>query len=311
MKHYKFFTMPENKTKIDLKNIGIKIPEFSKEKDIAPPTQFIETNAKKETYLKIDLNNANSTKRMEDLQNIDPAHYGLRIIFYGLLSILSLTSIYFIYTYSQKYITGNISATEQKLIFENPLLHADYSRVVSMESGATKEAIKNVVLQALYNENVAAGKIVLISPSYLKEIELDGKRTLTPELMRGDDFLFTFADKAPLSLRTILGKEYAYGATNNQRENKSFLVFSVTTPQDATRELLRWENEMYNDLKKVLQLKDITGKMNFKDLSIDNHLLRVAEDENGVFLVYGFGASRTLIVAPDTETFKRAFDVLK
>jgi hypothetical protein len=284
--------MPEDKTKIDLKNVAIKIPDFSGENEnIKKPTQFIEEGAKKETYLKIDLNTANSTKRMENLQNIDPAHYGLRTVFYTLLSILSLISVYFIYTYSQKYIMGNIQATEQKLIFENSLIRADSSRVVSIEGGATKDAIKNVVLQALYNENVAPGKVVLITPSYLKELEIDGKRTLTPEPQRGDDFLFTFAEKAPLALRTIAGKEYAYGLINNQRENKAFLVFSVTTPQDATRELLRWENEMYNDLKQVLKLKDGAGKIAFKDLSYNNHLMRIAEDENGVVLVYGFGAS--------------------
>jgi hypothetical protein len=304
--------MPDNKTKIDLKNIGIKIPEFSnKESDLPLPTQFIEAGAKKETYLKIDLNTANSTKRMENLQNTDPAHYGLRTFFYTLLSILSLISVYFIYTYSQKYIMGNVPATEQKLIFENPLVRADSSRVVSIEAGATKEAIKNVVLQALYNENVAPDKVVLISPSYLKEIEIDGKRTLTPELQRGDDFLFTFAEKAPLALRTIAGKEYAYGVVNNQRENKAFIVLSVTTPQDATRELLRWENEMYPDLKQVLKLKNSAGKISFRDLSSNNNLLRVAEDENGVVLIYGFGAPRTLIIAPDTETFERAYNVLK
>jgi hypothetical protein len=304
--------MPEDKTKISLKNIGIKIPEFSKEESkIVPPTQFIETGAKKETYLKIDLNTANSTKRMENLQNIDPAHYGLRAVFFGVLSILTFVSIYFIYTYSQKYIMGNIPATEQKLIFENSLIRADSSRVVSIEAGATKEAIKNVVLQALYNENVAPEKVVLITPSYLKELEIDGKRTLTPEPQRGDDFLFTFAEKAPLALRTIAGKEYAYGITNNQRENKPFLVFSVTTPQDATREILRWENEMYSDLKQVLKLKNITGQITFKDLSYNNHLMRVAEDEDGVVLVYGFGAPRVLVIAPDTETFERTYNVLK
>jgi hypothetical protein len=289
----------------------VSAPDFANKENLKAPTQFIEPGAKKENYLQIDLNTANSTKRVEEIKSLDPVHYGFRTILFGFLSVLSLATVYFIYIYSTRYILGNVIATEQNIIFENKLIRADTSRVVSIESGATKEAIKNIVLQALYNEKIEPNKIVLISPSYLKEIEIDGKRTLTPEPQRGDDFLFTFAEKAPLTLRTIVNNEYAFGATNNQRENRSFIVLSVTAPQDATREFLRWENEMYNDMKNILRLRSTDKEIKFKDLSYNNHILRVAEDSSGTLFVYGYGAPRTIIITSDVETFDKVYNVLK
>jgi hypothetical protein len=161
------------------------------------------------------------------------------------------------------------------------------------------------------NEKVRSGETTLVIPSYLKEITIDDKRTFTPEPQRGDDFMFTFADKAPLALRTIFGNNYALGVTNSGRENKTFLVFSVTTPQDATREMLRWETEMFNDLKNILQIKTIKGNIKYRDLSQNNHLFRIAEDDEGIVLVYGFGAPRTIIITTNTETFEHAYDILK
>jgi hypothetical protein len=303
--------MQEDKQKIDLKNIGIKIPDFVHKENLKSPTQFIEAGAKKENYLKVDLNTANTTKRIEEIKAIDSSNYGLKAFLYLLLTILTLSSVYFVYFYSTRYILGNVETKEQNIIFENALVRADSSRVVSIEGGATKEQIKNVVLQTLYNEKVDPGKVTLIIPSYLKEIEINGKKTLTPEPQRGDDFLFTFADHAPLTLRTIVANNYAFGETNNQRENKSFLALSVVTPQDATREFLKWENQMYADMKNILKLRDTNKEIKFKDLSYNNHQVRIAEDLDGTLLVYGFGAPRTIIIAPDTETFDKVYNVLK
>ncbi len=231
--------------------------------------------------------------------------------FYIFLTIILLITGYFVYYFANQFLNSDVSATEQKLVFENPLVRATKSRVISLEEGASKEAVRNIITQALLYEKVAPGEISIIMPSYLRDTVVDGTRKLVSELQRGDDFFFTFAGRAPLNLRTISAEKYAVGVVGNKNGKQNFLTFSVSSAPDANREMLRYETEIYNDLRTLLQLREIKGNLSFKDLSENNHILRVAYDDDGVLLVYGFGASKTIIVGPDLETFQNIFDNLK
>ena len=58
-------------------------------------------------------------------------------------------------------------------------------------------------------------------------------------------------------------------------------------------------------------LKELKGEFKFTDLSDNNQLLRVGTDDDGVVMVYGFPAPRTIVIAPDTETYQAVVARLK
>lgn len=278
--------------KIPAQAVQIKIPDFNKKPEEEKP-QIVED------------------KKIPEA----PKDYILRGIVFFVLALLLLGAVFFVYNYSDQFLKTGKVTTEQKLVFENELVRADKSRVISLEAGATKEAVRNVIIQALLNEKVSTGEVSLIMPSYLRDTIVDGERKLISELQRGDDFFFTFAVRSPLNLRTLSAERYAIGTAGvgnvEESGSKNFFVFSVSSAPDATREMLRYEAEIYKDMKDILKLREIKGDFYFKDLSDNNHLLRVGYDDNGVVLVYGFGAPRTIIVAPDTATFQTVYLHLK
>lgn len=277
------------------KTASVRIPDFNKK---------TEDTSTQKVYLK---NSKKKSKRTLD--------YATQGVVFLILSILILVSVYFVYNYAQEFLLGGEKAKEQKLVFENPLVRADRSRVISIEAGVTKESVRSVIVQALLNEYVNKGEISLVMPSYLRDTYIDGERKLVSELQRGDDFFFTFAVRAPLNLRIISAEKYAVGTAGSgdltKDGSKNFFVFSVSSAPDATREMLRYESQMYNDMKNILKLRDVKGSFYFKDLSYNNHILRVGYDDKGVVMVYGFGAPKTMIIVPDAETFELVYSHLK
>jgi Na+-transporting methylmalonyl-CoA/oxaloacetate decarboxylase gamma subunit len=254
----------------------IKIPDFSKKAFNVPEEKVVKSS----TNVKIQKNNS--------------VDYLIQAAVFLFLSILILIAVYFVYNYAQDFLLSGQEAKEQKLVFENELVRADRSRVVSLEAGATKENVRSVVAQALQNEHVNKGEISLVMPSYLRDTVINGERKLVSELQRGDDFFFTFAPRSTLGLRTISAEKYAIGVAGvgdvNDGGNKNFFTFSVSSAPDATREMLAYETQIYNDMKQLLKLRDLEGAFYFKDLSYNNHTLRVGYDDKGVVVAYGFGA---------------------
>ncbi len=283
---------PDNKPK------PLKIPDFTKK---------VETNAEQQKPVTQRILVKKIVKR--------PIDYIMQGIVFLVLSILVLVAVYYVFNYSEDFLLSGEKATEKKLVFENPLVRADRSRVVSLEAGATKESVRSVITQALINEHVNKGEVSLVMPSYLRDTVVNNERKLVSEPQRGDDFFFTFAPRAPLNLKTISAEKYAIGIAGvdelAQDGNKRFFVFSVSSAPDATRELLRYESQIYTDMKPLLELREIKGSFYFKDLSYNNHLLRVGYDDSGVVLVYGFGAPKTVIIAPSPETFEMVYSYLK
>lgn len=269
----------------------------------------------KKIFAEANIGTSKPTTKNKVPQPKNATDYILRGIVFLFLAILLLMAVFAVYNYADLFLKTGTKATEQKLVFENPLVRADRSRVVSLEAGANKEQVRNIVIQALSNEKVNTGEISLVMPSYLRDTTIDGVRQLVSEPERGDDFFFTFAPRSPLNLRTISAEKYAIGTAGigNVEENgtKNFFVFSVSSAPDATREMLNWEAQIYNDMEKTLKLRDIHGTFYFKDLSDNNHLLRVGYDDDGVVMVYGFGAPKTIIVAPDAATFQEVYLHLK
>lgn len=244
-----------------------------------------------------------------------PIDYVIQGSVFLVLSVLVLTAVYMVFNYSQDFLLSGEKASERKLVFENPLVRADRSRVVSLEAGATKESVRSVVKQALVNEHVNKGEISLVMPSYLRDTVVDGERKLVSELQRGDDFFFTFSPRAPLNLKTISADKYAIGVAGvgelSQNGGQNFFAFSVSSAPDAVREMLRYEAQIYTDMKDLLKLRDIKGNLYFKDLSSNNHTLRVLYDDDGVVMVYGFAAPKTIVIAPSAEGFEMVYSYLK
>lgn len=279
-----------------IKNNPVRIPDFSR--PIQPPQQkpSIQT----------------STKRIVVVKKPD---YIFRGLLFGILALFMFLGVYFVYNYALDFLDTREKALEQKFVFENPLLRGDKSRVISLEAGANRETVRSILIQALKNERVTKGEVSIITPAYLRDTVLEGERRLVSEPQRGDDFFFTFSVRSPLNLRTLAGEKYALGAagitSDRDTGTRNFFMFSVNSAPDAVREMLRYETQIYYDMKEVLKLKDLNGEFRFKDLSDQNQLLRVGYDDSGVVLVYGFPTPRTVLVAPDTETYQFVTSRLK
>lgn len=285
----------------------VRIPDFSK--PIQPPTQNKNTGGPKKVVI---------VKRPD---------YMFRGILFGTLALFLFMGVFFVYNYALDFLDRREKAQEQRFVFENPLVRGDKSRVISLEAGASRETVRSILIQALKNEKVAKGEISIITPSYLRDTVIENERKLVSEPQRGDDFFFTFAVRSPLNLRTLASEKYALGTagitTERDTGSRNFFMFTVTSAADAVREMLRYENQIYYDMKDVLKLKasfqpdgslqykEIKGDFKFKDLSDNNQLLRVGVDDDGVVLVYGFPTPRTILVAPDTETYQFIVSRLK
>jgi len=271
----------------------IRIPDFSK--PIQPPTPKQPQRKKVVIVKKPD--------------------YIFRGLLFGILALFMFVGVYFVYNYALDFLETKEKALEQKFVFENPLVRGDKSRVISLEAGANRETVRSILIQGLKNERVAKGEISIITPAYLRDTVLEGERRLVSEPQRGDDFFFTFSVRSPLNLRTLAGEKYALGAAgvtaDRDTGTRNFFMFSVNSAPDAVREMLRYESQIYYDMKEVLKLKDLEGEFRFKDLSDQNQLLRVATDDSGVVMVYGFPTPRTILIAPDTETYQFIVSRLK
>jgi hypothetical protein len=276
-------------------NNPIRIPDFSQKVEV-PGAQKQESIPKKIIFVK-------------------KPDYVFRGAVFGILSIFILGGVYFVYNYALNFLETKERAQEQRFVFENPLVRGDRSRVISLEAGANKETVRSILVQALKNERVPKGEISIITPSYLRDTVIDNERKLISEPQRGDDFFFTFAVRSPLNLRTLAAEKYALGtagvSVNQEVGSNNFFMFSVNSAPDAVREMLRYENQIYYDMQEVLKLRDIVGEYKFRDLSDNNQLMRVGEDDNGVVLVYGFPTPRTVLVAPNTETYQFIISRLK
>lgn len=283
----------------------IRIPDFSKPIPTPQPKQPVQTGQKKIVVVK-------------------KPDYIFRGLLFGILALFMFIGVYFVYNYALEFLETKEKALEQKFVFENPLVRGDKSRVISLEAGANRETVRSILVQALKNERVGKGEISIITPSYLRDTMIDGERKLVSEPQRGDDFFFTFSVRSPLNLRTLAGEKYALGAAgitaDRDTGTRNFFMFSVNSAPDAVREMLRYENQIYYDMKEVLKIKydpnenkygDLQGEFKFKDLSDQNQLLRVGTDDSGVVLVYGFPTPRTVLVAPDTETYQFIVSRLK
>jgi hypothetical protein len=272
---------------------SLKIPDFSQKVFEKTPTQ----------------------KKVVIVKKAAPVDYSFRAMLFLILSFALLFGVYFVYNYALDFLETKEKASEKSFVFENPLVRGDRSRVVSLEAGSAKETVRSVLVQTLKNERVGDGELAIITPSYLRDTLVNGERKLVSEPQRGDDFFFTFAVRSPLNLRAIAGDKYAIGTAGvgNVKEegSKNFFAFSVNSPADANREMLRYESQIYFDMKEVLKLRDIKGDFQFKDLGDNNHILRVGYDDDGVVLVYGFAAPRTILVTPDTQTFDFVYKHLK
>lgn len=290
----------DNTEKDKTKVMPVAIPDFKK----------LEQEKKIEEAIVTEVNDTD--KKVFYVKKVD---YTFRAAIFGILSIFLLLGVYFVYNYSLDFLETKEKVKEQNFVFENQLVRGDRSRVISLEAGSNRETVRGVLIQALKNDRVNKGEVSIITPSYLRDTWVGEERKLISEPQRGDDFFFTFAPRSTLNLRALSGQAYALGTVGVSDDNlngtRNFLAFSVSSAPDAVREMLRYENQIYFDMKEVLNLPEITGGFAFKDVSDNNQLLRVGSDDNGIVLVYGFPSPKTILIAPDVQTYMSLITRLK
>lgn len=87
------------------------------------------------------------------------------------------------------------------------------------------------------------------------------------------------------------------------------LLFKVKSYEYAFGSMVRWEKGIYNDLKELFSLKEITPVNNvFLDKEIQNHDVRVLADEAGnMVLAYSFFNREYLIITTGEESLKEMY----
>jgi hypothetical protein len=291
---------------LETENAGVEIPDFDANGDNITMREVAENNNMQEKQINID--------QIENLESIKDENRMMSLskgLFFLVFGILLLIGGYYAYNYAQDFLNFGNKAVEKRLVFENPLIRADTSRVISIEAGAVKELVRKTIVETMRNEQVAKDTLTIVTPSYLRDKVVGNERNLVSEPVRGDEFMFVFAGRSPLRLKTVAAENYALGVVGTQTGNKNFMSFSVSAPQEAIAELRRYEPTMYEDMKDLLNLRNINGNLSYVESSQNNHILRVASDADGVVFVYGFGAPRTVIITKDTETFEFAYSRLK
>jgi hypothetical protein len=251
-------------------------------------------------------------EREKFIENIkDDSKHIFKGVSYFIFALIFIFLAFLVFKYADVFINRKVNTENKTFVIDNDLIRADNSRVISIESGAKLSAIRDTVLPVMQNEEVKLGLVTVVSPSYLRQSDINGKKVFVSEAMRGDEVFFIFAQSAPLSLRAISSDKYALGVTNVLGKNENFFAFSVTDKVTATKELFAYESAMYGDFKSVFRLREATGTITIKDISINNHELRAVMDGEGMLMVYGFAGAKAIIMAPNIDTFEKAFERLK
>ena len=228
---------------------------------------------------------------------------------FGALCLIGIS--YLVYQYATVYVHSKATVTQTAFVFDNSLVRADNTRTMSVEAGVSREVIHNSIVQTLRNEDLKVDKVTIVVPSYLRESTQDGKKVFVSELMRADDFLFTFAPSAPLALRTAAAGEYALGLVNVSGRAEGFVALSMNDKVAGLREFVHYEPSLYTDFKDALTLRTFTGEAKWRDVTVNNYDLRILSDADGVILVYGFATPKTMVIAPNADVFEKVSQRLK
>lgn len=108
-----------------------------------------------------------------------------------------------------------------------------------------------------------------------------------------------------------LSKEYMIGIYTGEN-NASFFVLKVLSFENSFNGMLSWEKTSLNELADILSTRQISPKerdTRWADASIRNIDVRLLIDStNDIFLIYSFLDKKTLIIAPDKNTFIELVD---
>ena len=227
-----------------------------------------------------------------------------------LLSLILIGISFAVYKYVEFFTELPIDNAAAKESVANSFVRSDFNRSISLEPGINNDDIRKAILRAIYNEEVKPDKVTVLTPMKSRETEFQGKKIFVTEAIRGDDVFFMFARSAPIALRTISSDQYALGVANVLGKNETFFTFSVTDKIMAIKEMTGYEANMYNDFKELMRLRETSGETSFKDISINNHMLRVMTDSEGIVMVYGHGRDKKIVIAGNVDTFTKVFERL-
>lgn len=123
------------------------------------------------------------------------------------------------------------------------------------------------------------------------------------QIIKSAQFFNLLETSAPGSFLRNLNDQFMLGAY----QNKGFLILKTDSYESAFAGMLEWEKDLAEDLLPILSGKKVDGV--WEDRVEKNKDTRILKEENrNPDLIYAFLDKKTLVIAPDIETFS---EVLK
>jgi hypothetical protein len=234
-----------------------------------------------------------------------------RSVAYFIGSLVFITLAFYLFWFSTSTIDTAKSAIINAVTFGDEFIRTDDSVVINADPSKNPNQTKMDVVQFLLNQEVKFGNLIVASPEYVRQIQNGDKIEIQSNKIRGDEFVGIFFPSTSLALRTVAGESYAIGTVNLSSKNENFIALSIANTPVAYKEFLAYEKNAYNDLKDVFGLRNTVGTASFKEVSVNNNVLRALVDDEGIIMVYGFVGTKTLVFTKNADIFEEVYRRLK
>lgn len=123
-------------------------------------------------------------------------------------------------------------------------------------------------------------------------------------------FLEIIESRVPAVLARNLDDAFVVGAFT--ADSSPFLILTTSSYEQVYPAMLAWEPAMTSDLAGIITARPIPPSIQSTDVIVDNKDARALRSADGSeVLVYLFIDTRTIVIAPDTETLRRAITVYR
>lgn len=213
-----------------------------------------------------------------------PPGFFNKIIFAGIFFVLIAASaggIYYFFFRPE----ANLTAKDPEM--PQSLISVDEKKVVMLDDDQRDTLLEK--FKAALNEPFEQGKIRAI---YFQIAREGGKVYLPPA-----DFV-NISEISPPDKFMDYVRSYTLGALSKDEKNFPFIIFKVSDPEGAFREMLNWERLIVNGFRGVFENLPVFGESNetFEDIIIKNQDARMLKNEGNPVLIYSFFNKNLLII---------------
>lgn len=202
-------------------------------------------------------------------------------------------------------------------IYIPKIINTDYNTEFSIENKNASE-IKKGLTKLIRRSDLPVGKITHFFLT--KNVLVDTEMAISKKVINSKTFLESINSGAPSSFIRSLENVFMLGV-HSFNYNQPFLIFEISSFQNAFSGMLKWEDYIDQDLSPIFgpelneNFKNSTTTKNagkFGDFVIENQDVRLLKDESGEpKILYSFPTQEFLIITTNKNTLREILTRLR